>query len=966
MTGQSFKVMFCLYMFGFTFYSSLLAQEGTGTVEGKVTEQDIRFYLPGAAIWVENTNNGAISDNEGNYRLLNVPAGKQIIHIRYLGYEQKNIEINIEAGKTMVIDVVLNPVSIQGAEVVITAQLRGQNRAINQQLNSNSIVNIVSEDKIREVPDVNAAEAIGRLPGVAVLRSGGEGQKLMIRGLEPRFSTVTVNGVKVPASSDTDRSTELSMISSDMLSGIELFKSPTPDMDGDAIGGTVNLLVKKAPDEMKARVNLSGAYNVLNKDHENYKNHVQLSRRFFDKKLGVIFQAQMERNNRGSEEMSAGYRLISEADTQRLGGSNVSLVDNNQVRKRKGVSANIDYNLGNHTNFSFYTLYSVTDNQRVSRSKTADPFWENSINYNYNNSESKLELWSGSILTTHKLPFAEIEWSLSRAQTLNNTPYHFNMHFVEEASFANGEFDKYDHPEVFLASENMTSNNYLKAYLYNNSFSPRNGKELQNTAFFNITVPVNIGSKIGGFVKLGGKYNSIDRFNNEYSHGLIRLYLGGSEMNTAITSYPGTLDMTSTNKIAMTNFLEAGNQFSDFLGKGYVFQPVIDNKLGVDWYEHQKDNLVYDRSATTDNYTAFETVSAGYIMSKLNVGKMFTIIPGVRYEYSDNDYTGKYSSLDGDYGVNGYIRDTFAVVQYGVWLPHLHLKFKPARWFDIRFSAAKTLARPNFNYVAPRTDIDILNSRLNAGNPRLKHMESWNYDLFLSFYNGKYGLLSVGGFYKELKDVFYSISGYVIPDEHIADSLGFPGYSFYSLTSYGNSSQGNVRGLEVDLQANLKFLPKPFDGIVLSANFTRLWANTSKYHYTSKPIYQFDPIWGQRIVGYDVDMIERKITIPGLVPYILNLSVGYDFKGFSGRVSANYQADNLMSAAQSELLDVYGKAFWKVDAVFSQKLYKDFSVVLNLININNQKEERYMGLNGFPTSIRNYGPIIQMGIIYDL
>lgn len=962
---KKLRLLYLLTVFCLT-HIGAIGQSDRCIIEGIVSETDVKYTLPGANIWVEGTNIGTISDIEGYYRLVNVPQGEQVIHFRYVGFVEQAIKINAVPGQVIKLNAALPAMMLMGEEVIVTAQLRGQTRAINQQLNSNSIVNIVSEDKIREVPDVNAAEAVGRLPGVAVLRSGGEGQKLMIRGLEPRFSTITVNGVKVPASSGTDRSTELSMISSDMLSGIELFKSPTPDMDGDAIGGTVNLVVKKAPDEMKVRVNLAGAYNVLNDDYGNYKNHVQFSRRFLNSKLGVIVQAQMERNNRGSEEMSASYNLVTEGDTTRLGGSTVSLIDNDQVRKRKGLSVNIDYSLGNHTNFSVYTLYSVTDNDAVNRRKTADPFFWNTINYYYTNSERKLELWSGSLLATHKLPFAEIEWSVARAQTTNDNPYSFSMRFSEDAAFANGEFDKYDHPTKFLSSSNVISENYTRAYLYENTFTPSIGNELQNTAFINFTMPVTIGSKIGGFIKVGGKYNSTDRYNNDFRYGLIRLYLGGSEMNTAISSYPGTLAMTPTNKIAMTNFIEEGSRIENFMGEGYLFHPIIDYNYARDWYNYQKANLKYDRSANTGNYTAFESVTAGYAMAKFDIGKMLTVIPGIRYEYSDNDYTGKYSSIDGDYGINGYIRDTFAVVQYGVLLPHLHMKFKPVKWFDVRLSAAKTLARPDYNYIVPRTDIDVLNSRLNAGNPRLKHMESWNYDLFLSFYDGKYGLLSMGAFYKELKDIFYSISGYVIPNAQVADSLGFPGYSGYSLSSYGNSASGNVRGLEVELQTNLKFLPKPLDRIVLSANYTQLWANTTKYHYTSKPIYQFDPIWGQRIVGYEVNTVERKITIPGLVPHIVNISVGYDYKGFSGRISANYQADNLMSVSQSELLDVYGRAFWKIDAVISQKIYKNLNAMLNLININSQKEERFMGLNGFPTAIRHFGPIIQLGIIYDL
>lgn len=949
----------------FLLFNPIYGQNNTGILEGVVTEPDIKYTLPGADIWVEGTSIGTISYIDGHYRLLNIPEGKQIVHFRYLGYEQKDVEVTIKAGETTTLDVILDPISFRGEEIIVTAQLRGQSRAINQQLNANSIVNIVSEDKIREVPDVNAAEAIGRLPGVAVQRNGGEGQKLMIRGLEPKFSAITVNGVKIPATDDTDRSSDLSMISSDMISGIELYKSPTPDMDGDAIAGTVNLIVKKAPEEMQARLNLAGAYNILNEDIGNYENYLQVSRRFLNNKLGLILQANMERNNRGSEEMTAGYNLITEAGQENLGGRIATLRDNEVVRKRKGASLHMDYDLKKHTNFSVYSLYSVTNSNSCSRSKEVDPFFDNLIKYSLQDSEKELELWSTSFLATHKLSFANIEWSLSHSRSTSETPYSFQINFREQASFANGEFDKYDHPSVFLTQAEL-KDSYTGAYLYDHYFRPVNNNEIQNTAFMNVSLPFKLGNKIGGFVKFGGKYNMIDRSNEITRFGQARLYLGGEEMNKAIGSFPGELSMSTNNKISMLNFVTGEEKLENFLGEGYTFYPVLDRQYIRDWYDFQKSNLEYDRGATEGDYTAIEEVSAAYLMSKITIGEMFTFIPGIRYEYSNNRYTGRYSSLDGDYGVNGYIRDTAENKSYGVLLPHFHMKFKPVKWFDIRFSAAKTLARPDYNFLLPSTQIDILNSRLSAGNPNLKHMEAWNYDLFLSIYNGKYGLLTIGGFYKDLKDIFYRISGYVIPNAEVADSLGYPGYSGYSLSSYGNLASGNVKGLEIELQTNLKFLPRPFDGIILSANYTRLYAQSTKYHYTSKPIYQFDPIWGQKIVGYEVNTIERKITIPGLVPHIFNLSFGYDYGNFSGRISANHQADYLQSVAQSIYLDQYGKSFWKFDAVLSQRINDHLIFILNLINISSQKEERYVGFNGFPTRESHYGPIVMLGVTLEL
>ena len=156
--------------------------------------------------------------------------------------------MQVKANSTLSLDIILKSNVIElGGEAVITAQREGQIAAINQQLTADAIKNVVSAERIKEVPDANAAESVGRLPGIALGRSGGEGNKVIVRGLSPKYSTISINGVSLPAAgSSDDRSTDISMISNENLSGIEVFKALTADMDADAIGGVVNLQLAKA------------------------------------------------------------------------------------------------------------------------------------------------------------------------------------------------------------------------------------------------------------------------------------------------------------------------------------------------------------------------------------------------------------------------------------------------------------------------------------------------------------------------------------------------------------------------------------------------------------------------------------------------------------------------------------------------------------------------------------------------
>ena len=206
-----------------------------------------------------------MTDDDGNYLLPNLRPGNYTILFSYLSYHDKEEEIVVVGGETHIVNGEMEVESIMGEEVVITAMMRGQTAAINQQIQSNTIVNVVSKEKISELPDNNAAEAIARLPGISVVRDAGEGTKVVIRGLAPKFNSITMNGERIPSTDPEDRSVDLSMISPDMLEGMEVFKAIRPDMDGDAIGGTVNFFAKNADPGLHGSALLQTGYNA----HEN-------------------------------------------------------------------------------------------------------------------------------------------------------------------------------------------------------------------------------------------------------------------------------------------------------------------------------------------------------------------------------------------------------------------------------------------------------------------------------------------------------------------------------------------------------------------------------------------------------------------------------------------------------------------------------------------------------------------------
>jgi TonB-dependent receptor len=942
----------------FTFFILLLQTanaQGTGSVYGVITEKSTGSTLPGATILVKGTTIGTVTDPYGKYVLTGLPLGTDTLVFSYVGYESLLVPVKINAGESKELNVQLAPSSVGLEEVVVKGQLLGQAKAINQQLNSDALVNVVSENRIHELPDVNAAEAVGRISGVAVQRSAGEGQKIMLRGLDPRFTAITINGSRMASNSSTDKSVDLSMISPDLLAGIEVYKSPTSDMDGEAVGGTVNLIIKKAPEKTKGYIKLDGGYNAFEKSFANFKGSGNFSTRFAKNKFGIIVQGNYERINRGNNLLGTSFTT----EDNELYYKDFNLSDINETRKRMGASINLDYNIGDG-NISLYSFYSKTKRDIFSQSERYSPREYNDIRYYNHESNIDLDIFSAALRGDHNLGRLMVDWDLSTSITNNDTPLNDGMVFRDINAYQNHPINDNDFNKwISEAQKNFDESRLRQSYCSTNEVN-----EKYYSGILNLKLPFNFGDKISGFLKGGGKYTILDRERNYDYDYEPTYYLGGPVMEEAVNRYPGKIFFTSNDLIATKSFFTDYTPTSTTLFRGdYPFDLDFNQDYVHQWYLAQKDSYIRDKRKDVDDYTAYETVAAGYLMGKINIGKKLTLIAGLRMEASNNKYGGKYSTLTGSWGEIGTSRDTTTKQVYQDWLPNFHLVYKPASWLMIKAAVVKTIARPNFNYVSPRASIDINSNTIKAGNPNLEHMVAWNYDLNLTLYNGKFGLFSIGGFYKDLKNIFYVVQDYFIASDSIAAALGFPGYKNFYLTTYNNSPTAEVYGLEVDLQTSLKFLPSPFNGIVINANFTSLFSKSTKYWYTTYDTTYRDPVTGIIVTETKLVSKQREIDIPGQVPYIFNLSVGYDYKGFSGRISGVFQGTYLKIPKTQEIEDIYAWKFWRWDASLSQRINKMFKVYLNLTNFNNQREESYVNkdLNS-PYKVQEYGMIVFLGV----
>ncbi|MCK5329992.1 MAG: carboxypeptidase-like regulatory domain-containing protein, partial [Candidatus Marinimicrobia bacterium] len=259
------------------------------TITGKITDANNGTFLPGANVMLVGTSYGAATERTGKFRISNVPTGDYTLAVKYIGYEDYSAQITVSDGADNNFNIAINVSYIEMGEVVVSGLRQGQAKALSQQKSSDHIENIISIDQIEAFPDFNAAEALQRLPGVSVQKDHGEGRYILIRGTEARLNSTQINGNNIPSPEDDNRNVSLDVIPSDLLGAIEVSKALTPDMDGDAIGGSVNLITKTAYDYegQIIKADVAGGYRSLRGDLAQ-KMTFTYGNQFIGGKLGLL------------------------------------------------------------------------------------------------------------------------------------------------------------------------------------------------------------------------------------------------------------------------------------------------------------------------------------------------------------------------------------------------------------------------------------------------------------------------------------------------------------------------------------------------------------------------------------------------------------------------------------------------------------------------------------------------------
>ncbi len=982
-TIQLSKTIILLLVFCSTLFSA-----SSGTLKGKIQNSLTKEPLLYSNVILLGTSFGTAADKEGNFILRNIPPGTYTLRVTYIGYKQEEISVQILGGKTTELNILLNPEVLEGETVVVTAQSEGQNQAINEQLSSVSIKNVVSMAKIQELPDANASESVSRLPGVSLIRTGGEGSRVVVRGLSPQYNQITIDGVELPAnftsndpndhkselsgsdqlSNSGDRSTDLSMISSNMLGGIEVIKAITPDMDATVFGGVVNFSMRKAikNEFTKPRFEIlsQGSHNSLKGTFKDYKVVGSYEQRFFDNSFGLFVLGSIEDKNLSANQLNANYFYAAKIIVEEAGDpvyQSTSLTDALRDRNRYGATVVLDYDYETGS-IGLMNFFSRSDTRTISRNESY--FLErNELFNNATNSNSNLDVFSNLLSFKQQLGDLKIAARLSHSYSVNNYPEDVNFSFWQQ----DAGFKNLSNALKFKSSKEIASyvihdpeNSVLSEIYNNNSIS----KDRVLNGGIDLSTDVTISNDFTSNIKIGGAYQYRYRsYDYNQSSGSMIWDDGPQVMAAILRAYP-----QFGNSLSYADFIDPNYNYGEFLNGDYTLGSPMDVDLMLKVIEIAKRNpgvgngggyKLNKLSSKADDYSGNEARSAVYAMTTLNIGQMFKILPGVRYQNLTTTYTGVRGEAVPVIGIQ--FTDAKETQSHGYWLPMFHFRFKPLDWFQFHFAYTNTLNYPDYNTIIPKYYIG--KNYIVYNNYRLKPATSENFDAVCSFYSNEIGLFAVSGFKKNIKDLIFPDKAYDISAYPEVYDIVKNRPEKYSLFTYINSPfKINIYGMEAEWQTNFWYLPEPFSGTVLNINYTHIFSKT-EYPRTVF-VSTLDTItWIPDIDTLKMFYSDRLLNQPN---DIINVALGYDYGGFSIRISMLYQ-DNIFKNPDFHLQNrVHSKKHVRFDLSAKQKLpWFGIQVYFNLNNISGEDDIDINEKTSFYTSQERYGMTADLGMRID-
>lgn len=901
-----------------------LVAQGTGTLTGTVVDSETGLALAGATVSIEGTNRASLTNQEGRFVLLGLPAGTHTARVVYLGYASSSETVTITAGGVTTVRFMMSTDAVDVEGMTVVGQRRGQAAALNQQLTAPNVTNVVAADQIGRFPDANIGDALKRIPGISVIWDQGEARFGLVRGTEPRLNSVTINGERVPSAEAEVREVQLDLVPSDMVSAVEVNKTLTPDMDADAIGGSINIVTRAAPSERRISGTLGSGVNFLTGKPMQIGSAVLADRFGADDRFGLVVSGSWFDHQLGSDNIEAEWDE----------GDNGAFVDEFQVRQydvqriRRSISASLDFRLSESSTITLRSIYNHRDD------------WENRYRQVYalgepdaaGNVVAEVERQTKAGLNTDRLKNARLEdqrtqswqlagdhlfggielnWSAQWAQASEERLNERYINFVAEDVPMSVDVSDARRPALTFTGGTPT----LDAFGLDELTEESQYTEDQDlNGRLDLTIPLSSGATQ---LKVGGRYREKDKLrdNNFFEY--------------SPTSGGDLLGDYTTANLDDPDFLPGGQ---------YGVGTVVTNKgLG----NLPLESSAYDNESKPDefqgeNFDATERIIGGYAMISQQLGSSTSLLAGVRVESTDVDYNG-FEFIEDD----ETSRPTVGSQSYTDIFPNLQIRHEVDPSTVLRAAFTSTLARPNYFDLVPYRIINQEDNELALGNPSLQPTTSLNFDLMAEKYFQSVGILSGGVFYKDISDFIFEYTQQDATDpvtNQVFDELSRP----------ENGAGATLFGFEVALQRQLDFL----------GGFARNLGIYANYTFTESSIDGL-PIEGRE---------DEDLPLPGTSKHTLNASLSYDTRTVQVRGALNLQDDFIDPGelGDSPFFDRYYDRQVTIDANASVQLSPTVRFFVEANNLTNQPLRYYQGTVNRLMQEEFYDRRVQTGLKIDL
>lgn len=890
-----------------------------GVMRGRIVDAQNQV-LPGATVMIESLHTGVVSDVNGYYTLANLKPGTYIVKVTYVGYQPKTMKLTVQPDKTAVQDFVLTDgVELEGVEV--KGAFHGQSRAINQQKNNFNLTNVVSADQVGKFPDSNIGDALKRINGINVQYDQGEARFGQVRGTSPDLSSVSINGNRLPSAEGDARNVQLDLIPADMIQTIEVNKVVTADMDGDAIGGAINLVTKNTPYKRVFNITAGTGYNWIS-DKMQLNLGATWGDRFFNDKFGIMAAISYQNSPAGSDNTEFEYDLDDDG--------NVVLTDAEVrqyyvTRERQSYSLSMDYDFNADNKIYFNGIYNRRNDwenrYRVSYKDLADGAGEMKTEIqtkagSKDNRGARLELQQtmdftlgGDHLLWDRL---QMDWMASYSRASEDRPDERYFTIKQKDMTIDMEDEGGRQPYAITPISVHSGDWEVDEFTNANEWI----RENEWKAKVDFELPLASGL-FGNSLKFGAKYTNKHKTKEvlcyDYKDGYESIY---------------GIDYTNYYTSQIRDGFMPGSQYKamDFVSKDYLEQ-----FNAKDWALLGGEQVLEESAG---DYDATEEVTAAYLRFTQKLGRKFTVMAGLRMEYTNLETSGFNWNIDenGDETLDptGKFKN-----DYVSWLPSFLVKWDATDDLKVRASYTKTLARPKYSHLVANASYNTEESpvEITLGNPDLKPITSHNVDLSADYYFKSVGLVSAALFYKRVKD--YSVN--------LTRDMAYGNYAEAEVSQPLNAFDADLLGVEIGFQRDFGFISPALRCLGFYGNYTYTHSNIVKSAFGDKD----------------------EQNLPGSPEHMANASLYFDKWGLNLRLSYNYTSafqDDEEYIEEAQLRRYYDAVNY-LDLNASYTWGKDikFTVYVQANNLLNQPLRYYQGEKDRTMQVEYYGAKLNAG-----